>query len=116
MKKKKPTKRIPPPPGVGAPWKEQSAYFDKYDTVDLIKAGYLQSLSSTDKHLFAELKTSARAHLKKSQREQLNLSLRTEELKRLHTAADRNHLQAATLARAWLLERLDHEVPRASSQ
>ncbi len=104
-------KAMPPLPGVSASWEEQTAYFDKYGLVDLEEAGYLVPVNRKDKKLFAELRKTAKNHLDKRKREQLNLSLQPSQFDRLEALAKNRHLQPTTLARSWLLERLDQELP-----
>lgn len=104
-------RRIPPPPGADAATEEQAAYFDKYGMVDLEEAGYLKAPSLADKKLQKELRESAKAHLAKDKREQLNLSLKPDDLERLQKAAKRQHLLPTTLAKAWILECLDRGGP-----
>lgn len=101
-------KLVPPPPGPLTSWEAQSAYFDKHDFVSLEKAGHLSELTAADRKFLDQVRTSAWLQRK---REQVNLTLNPQQFKRLEAVARRRHLAPSTLARAWLLERLDQELP-----
>ena len=55
----------------------------------------------------------ARVEARKNARTQLNLALSAEQLERFTKYASKKHLPPSTLARAWLLERLDTETREA---
>lgn len=110
MAKKK--EKIPPPPGVGASLEELAAYFEKYGLEELELAGYVRNLTEDEEKDFERLAEHCRARVeeRKSTRTQLNLAMTVEQFERFTKYADRKHIPPSTLARAWLLERLDQEA------
>jgi hypothetical protein len=108
-------REIPPPPGKNASWDEQAAYFEKYDWEDLKKAGYVKPLTDEDKKFVEEVRKAARDNLAaKAARAQLNISFQNEQLTRFLEHAKRKHISPSTLAKSWILERLDKETKAAS--
>jgi hypothetical protein len=107
-KSNKKSKHIPPPPGQDASWEEQSNYLDKYSFVEREKAGYLKPVN--DDNFLDELAHSATAQ---KTREQVNISLEPDQFVQLKKIAKRKHLTPATLARAWLLDRLIDELTKS---
>ncbi len=83
---------IPPPPGPNASARQIDQYFSKYQWVQDEK---------TDRNPRLEIKPS---------RSQLNLALPAEQLKMFTQYAKKKHIPPSTLARMWLLERLEHET------
>lgn len=111
MSKKKSSKEIPAPPVANADWEEQSAYFEKYGMEELEKAGHLEPLTEDDQKFVAKVKAeAARRVAARKERGQLNLALSPEQLKRFTQYANRKHIPPSTLAKAWILERLDQEA------
>jgi hypothetical protein len=114
MKEKKPAKKIPAPPGPEVSWEEQAAYFEKYGMEELEKAGYMRDLTASEKDELEELSELARKRVEaRKSRSQLNLSFPDKELSRFMKYAERRHIPPSTLARAWILERLDEESKSA---
>jgi hypothetical protein len=104
-------KQIPPPPEPNASWEEQAAYFEKYGTEELEEAGHLQALTEEDQRFVEEVKAEAgRRIAARKARGQLNLALSPEQLNRFSQYANRKHIPPSTLAKAWILERLDQEA------
>lgn len=114
MSKDKNGKVIPPPPDANASWEEQAAYFEKYGMEELEKAGHLQALTGDDEKFVEEVKAEAgRRITARKARGQLNLALTPDQLDRFTQYANRKHIPPSTLARAWILERLDQEAKEA---
>jgi hypothetical protein len=111
MVKKKAKAEIPPPPGAEASDDELAAYFEKHSMKDLEDAGYGRELTPEELRAMDELAEDCRARSKarKSGRAQLNLAMSPEQLERFMRYAERKHIPPSTLAKAWILERLDHE-------
>ena len=97
-------KRIPSPPNQDTSWEEQSSYLDKYTFVEREKAGYLRPVN--DEKFIDEVAHSATVQ---KTREQVNISLEPDQFVLLKKIARLKHLNPATLARAWLLDRLTEE-------
>lgn len=110
-KKRTAGKKIPPPPGAEASADELSAYFEKYGLEELESAGYVSELTMAEEKemdlLSAECQ--ARINVRKS-RVQLNLAMSKEQLDRFTRYANKKHIPPSTLAKAWILERLDQEA------
>ena len=114
MTNNKEKKEIPPPPDAKASWEEQAAYFEKYGMEELEQAGYLRQLTEDDQKFVAEVKAEAgRRIAARKARGQLNLALSPDQLSRFTQYANRKHIPPSTLAKAWLLERLDQEAKDA---
>ncbi len=115
MTKKKTQSNIPPPPKATASVEELSKYFEKYGLEELEAAGYVHDLTTAEKKDMEELADYSKAHVeaRKNARTQLNLALSAEQLQRFSKYASKKHLPPSTLARAWLLERLDTEMRKA---
>lgn len=114
MTQKKNKKQIPPPPDANGSWEEQAAYFEKYDRDELEKAGHLQPLSDADHKVVEEVRAEAGKRIAaRKARGQLNLALTPEQLTRFTQHANRKHIPPSTLAKAWILERLDQEAKEA---
>lgn len=113
-KDKTKNKEIPPPPDENASWEEQAAYFEQYETEELEKAGHLQPLDDEDRKFINEVKEeAARRIAARKARGQLNLAFSPEQLTRFTQYAKRRHIPPSTLAKAWILERLDQEFLEA---
>jgi uncharacterized protein YifE (UPF0438 family) len=114
MTKHKEKKEIPPPPDSTASWEDQAAYFEKYGMDELEAAGHLQPLTEEDQQFVDEVKTEAGKRVSaRKERGQLNLAFSTEQLNRFNKYANRKHIPPSTLAKAWILERLDQEAKEA---
>lgn len=115
MTRKKTKNNIPPPPPADASAEELSSYFERYGLDELEAAGYVSDLTSTEEKDLQQLvdHCQERVESRKSARTQLNLALSAEQLDRFTRYANEKHLPPSTLARAWLLERLDAELKRA---
>lgn len=114
MSKNKDKKQIPTPPDANASWEEQAAYFEKYGMDELEAAGHLQPLTKDDQKFVEEVQAEAgRRIAARKARGQLNLALTPEQLNRFTQYANRKHIPPSTLAKAWILERLDDEAKEA---
>jgi hypothetical protein len=117
MPKAKTKKTIPLPPPATASVQELSSYFEKYGLEELEAAGYVSDLTPAENADMEKLAshTKERVEAKKNVRTQLNLALSIQQLERFTKYANQKHLPASTLARAWLLERLDIETGKSLS-
>jgi len=115
MARKKLNTKIPSPPGAGATPEELAAYFEKYGLEELEAAGYVSDLSPEEEREMEELaaECAARVEARKSGRTQLNLAMSAEQLERFTRHANKKHIPPSTLAKAWILERLDQEAKEA---
>jgi hypothetical protein len=115
MARKKIKNNIPPPPAATASPEELSSYFEKYELNELETAGYVRDLTPEEQKDVDYLTEHCRARVedRKSARTQLNLALSAEQLDQFTRYANKKHLPPSTLARAWLLERLDAELKQA---
>lgn len=106
---------IPPPPGLEASTEELSAYFEKYGLDELEAAGYVQNLTPEEENDMQQLAAHCRARVdaRKGSRTQLNLTMSPEQLYRFIQYANKKHIPPSTLAKSWLLERLDQEAREA---
>jgi hypothetical protein len=106
---------IPPPPGPEASADELAAYVEKYGLDELEAAGYIQDLTEDEKKDMDDLAvyTRSRVEARKTARTQLNLALSAEQLSRFTQYAQKRHIPPSTLAKSWLLERLDQEAKEA---
>lgn len=103
-------KSIPPPPGPGVSWEEQAAYFEKYGMSELEEAGYLEPMTKEDIRFVSQVKQAAGARIEQRKgRAQLNICFQDGELSKFLALAKRKHIPPSTLAKAWILERLDQE-------
>lgn len=113
-KKQSADKRIPPPPGPDASTAQLDEYFTKYSLEDMEKAGYVAELTKSESAWMEKLTKAAKKRVAtKKERTQLNLALSPDQLERFTNYANRKHLPPSTLARAWVLERLDQELKEA---
>lgn len=103
---------IPPPPGAKASAEELAAYFEKYGLEELEAAGYVEDLGPDELEEADALAAHCQAQVeaRKSARTQLNLAMSKEQLERFTKFANRKHIPPSTLAKAWILERLDQEA------
>lgn len=109
--KKRTAAPIPPPPGPEATSQEIDTYFSKYSWAQIEKAGHLRPLDEEETAWVNEVSAEARKRVEARQnRAQLNLALPASELARFTKYAEKKHIPPSTLARAWLLERLDQEA------
>jgi hypothetical protein len=101
----------PGPPDADASWEEQAAYLEKYGLEELEKAGHLRALTKDDESFVQEVKVEARRRIgERKARGQLNLAFSPDQLNRFKEYANRKHITPSTLAKAWILERLDEEA------
>jgi len=107
--------QILPPPTAGAPAEELAAYFEKYGLDELEAAGYVRDLTPAEEKQMDQLaaECEARVAARKSSRTQLNLAMSVDQLERFTKYANRKHIPPSTLAKAWILERLDQEAKEA---
>lgn len=107
--------KIPPPPGAEASAGELAAYVEKYGLDELEAAGYVKELSAKEKSEMEDLAAAARERQgqRKESRKQLNLAMSPEQLERFTRYANAKHIPPSTLAKAWILERLDKEAKEA---
>jgi hypothetical protein len=107
-------KQLPAPPDAASSWEDQAAYFEKYDLDDLESAGHLEPLTEADQDFVKSVTKAAsdKATARKA-RGQLNLALSTDQLNRFTQYANQKHIPPSTLAKAWILERLDNEAKEA---
>ena len=113
--KRTPIKRaaeaVPPPPGPDASCDEIDKYFSKYSWAQIEKAGHMKPLTEEETAWVSEVSAEARKRIEARQnRAQLNLALPADQLARFTQYAQKKHIPPSTLARAWLLERLDQEA------
>ena len=101
------SRRVPPPPAAGASGNELDAYFTKYSLDELDKAGYVRALDSKEKKWTDSLTQAAKE--RRRSRAQLNLAFSDAELNRFYSYAQKKHIPPSTLAKAWILQRLDEE-------
>jgi hypothetical protein len=107
-------KQTPAPPNASSSWEEQAAYFEKYDLDDLESAGHLEPLTEADQDFVKSMtKTVSEKVAARKARGQLNLALSTDQLDRFTQYANKKHIPPSTLAKAWILERLDNEAKEA---
>lgn len=103
-------KKMPLPPAKTKSWRAKAAYFEKYSTDELEAAGYLKPLSAKEELVLDKLTQRAQQSVKaRKNRRQLNLTVPEEALNRLEQIALSQYIPATTLARAWLLQRLEKE-------
>ncbi len=114
MANKKTKKDIPPPPGADAPPEKLVAYFEKYAMDELESAGYVSELTATEMKEADALAVSCRERVdSRKSRTQLNLAMTSDQLDRFMKHANKKHIPPSTLAKAWILERLDQEAKEA---
>ena len=109
--KKNPLK---PPPLRGS-YKELDEYFSKHSLEELEEAGIAKKLSQKEQRWFNKVAGSLKAKAQRS-RAQLNLAFPEAILAKFMAYAEHKHIPASTLARAWILERLDHEMSKAGNR
>jgi hypothetical protein len=117
-KKKTVTKRgtasIPPPPGRDAKPDEIDAYFSKYSWAQIEESGHMRPLTDEELAWVGRISAESKKRIDSRQnRAQLNLALPAEQLARFTKYAQKKHIPPSTLARAWILERLDQEAKDA---
>lgn len=107
--------QIPPPPDAGASAEELSAYFEKYGLEELEAAGYVNDLTQAEEKEMNGLAAECEVRIaaRKAGRTQLNLAMSADQLERFTRYANRKHIPPSTLAKAWILERLDQEAKEA---
>jgi hypothetical protein len=107
-------KQIPAPPNASSSWEEQAAYFEKYDLDDLELAGHVEPLTEADQDFVKSMTKAASDKVAaRKARGQLNLALSSDQLDRFTQYANKKHIPPSTLAKAWILERLDNEAKEA---
>lgn len=113
-KNKKINSIIPAPPGPKASAASRETYFSKYSLDELENAGYISDLTEKDLAWIDRLSKLAQDKVtERKSRKQLNLALTQDQLKRFTNYANKKHIPPSTLARAWILERLDNELKGA---
>ena len=101
---------IPPPPGPNASCEELDEYFSRYSWEEIEKAGHSRPLNKAEMVWIDKLSAEAKKRVEARQnRAQLNLALPADQLARFTQYANKKHIPPSTLARSWLLERLDQE-------
>lgn len=107
--------QIPPPPATNVPADELAAYFEKYGLDELEASGYVSELTIEELKDVEELASNCQSqvHARKGARTQLNLAMSSDQLDRFLKYASKKHIPPSTLAKAWILERLDQEVKEA---
>ena len=110
--RKNATPQIPAPPGPGASADELNAYFEKYGLDELEAAGYVHGLTPAEEKEMNNLalECESRVAARKTTRTQLNLAMSADQLERFTRYANKKHIPPSTLAKAWILERLDQEA------
>ncbi|MBX9721835.1 MAG: hypothetical protein K2X81_10605 [Candidatus Obscuribacterales bacterium] len=110
-------KKILAPPGPESSCEEIDAYFAEQTLEDLEKAGLARSLTSEEVTWVEELSKVASDKIKARQGRagQLNLAMSGDQLVKFTLYAKKKHIPPSTLARAWLLERLDQELKHSST-
>lgn len=109
--KKRTSGQVPPPPGPDASSEEIDAYFTKYSWSQIEKAGHMHRLTDEEMAWVNEISEECRKRVDARQsRTQLNLALPADQLARFTEYAQKKHIPPSTLARSWLLERLDQET------
>ena len=104
-------KPIPPPPGPEEGYDAITAYFNKYSSGELEKAGYLNEVVPE----YAEEVTASGAyHVLCLNGLRLKLSRKDYEL--LARLAARKHVAAESLAKAWILQSLRQEAKQLSAR
>ena len=112
--KKRPGAQIPPPPGPEASSEQIDAYFTKYSWSQIEKAGHMKPLTAEETAWVNEISEECRKRVESRQnRAQLNLALPADQLARFTEYAQKKHIPPSTLARSWLLERLEQEAKDA---
>lgn len=113
--RKRAKRQIPPPPGARASAEELNAYFEKYGLDEMEAAGYVRDLTPKEKKEMDALAVDCetRVAARKTGRTQLNLAMSADQLERFTRYANRKHIPPSTLAKAWILERLDQEAKEA---
>ena len=114
-RKKAASKKVPPPPGTRKSYGQKAAYFEKYSIDDLEAAGHVGEPSDEEAALLEDLSEKARASVAARKRsKQLNLTVPEDALETLNRIAERQHIPATTLARSWVLQRLERESQKQS--
>jgi hypothetical protein len=118
MAKKNGNSHIPLPPAEDASPEELAAYFEKYGLDELEKAGFVRDLKPEEQEEMDLLSAECQARVtgRKNRRTQLNLAMSPEQLERFTRYASGKHIPPSTLAKAWILERLDHETKKANME
>lgn len=110
-KKETAAKKIPSPPGLEASAEELSAYFEKYGLEELESVGYVSELTNAEQEEMDLLSAECQSRINaRKSRVQLNLAMSKEQLERFTRYANKKHIPPSTLAKAWILERLDQEA------
>jgi hypothetical protein len=99
------SKTIPPPPGVEDGYDAVIAYFDKYSTEELEKAGYLEDVPAEE---IQELEASAAYQLLCEQG--LNLKLTRKDYERLSRLAAKKAVAVETIVKKWIKKGLEEET------
>jgi hypothetical protein len=102
------TKLIALPPNSQVLWDKQADYFENHSVEELERAGLVKRLETEDKAFIDRASKTAANRVRN--RVQLNLSLSEDDLNRFQSIAKRKHIPTTTLAKSWLLERLDQEL------
>lgn len=108
------SRKLPPLPGQDASWKEQAAYFEQHSPEELEAAGFWRPLTEEEANeAELERQTMETEVLKRRKTKQFNFRLEVDELARFEALAEHLHIPPSTLARAWILQRLDQETKTA---
>lgn len=102
------TKLIALPPNSQVSWDKQANYFENHSVEELERAGFVKQLEAEDTAFIDRASKTAANRVRN--RVQLNLSLSEDDLNRFQSVAKRKHIPTTTLAKSWLLERLDKEL------
>ncbi len=113
----KKTKKIPAPPGPEVSREQIESYLAEHSLEDLDKAGMTRALTAEETEWVDKLSAVAKEKIKarKGRSGQLNLAMPADQLAKFNKYAAKKHIPPSTLARAWILERLDQESKEASS-
>jgi hypothetical protein len=105
------TKHIPPPPGPEEGYEAIIAYFDKYSSEELEKAGYLEEV---EPEYAEEVTASGEYHF--LCRNGLHIKLSRKDYELLARLAARKHVAAENLAKGWVLHSLRQEAKQLSAR
>lgn len=112
MANKRAKKEVPLPPGAQASVDELEKYFEKHSLQELEAAGYVAKLLPEEQKEMDALAQECQSRVaeRKSARKQLNLAMTQDQIDRFVRYANKKHIPPSTLAKAWILERLDQEA------
>lgn len=93
--------------GPDASCEELDEYFSRYSWEQIEKAGYSRPLNKAETAWVNKVSAGAKKQVDARNRAQLNLALPADQLARFTQYAKKKHIPPSTLARSWILERLD---------